>query len=383
MSFGLGSVASSSLSTLQQQLDSLFNQASSGKRITSASVDPSGVAIYAALTAQANGYDQAAQNLVDASGALNVASGALSGTSDALSQLANLATQATNDFLTPSQRGDLQVEANQLVQQINTNAQSASYNGTQLLDGPYALTPATPATPATATVTDNAALANGGTLAAGSSAGAASQGGTISLSVVNTGSGAGVNVNFTSSATGQTTYLGVQTPGSTVTVNGTTVSLGNVALGDVGVTATVQVAPATVGTNGASLQVQTGANEGALTGISTPNGTSAGLSLQNIDLSSRASATNALGQINAAIDALGNAQATLGAQTVAAQYAQDAANNASSALTASASAIGDANTAQLSTQISQNSVQQQLAIKLLANSNAFALAQAASLNLLG
>lgn len=380
MSFGLGSVASSSLSTLQQQLDSLFNQASSGKRITSASVDPSGVAIYAALTAQANGYDQAAQNLVDASGALNVASGALSGTSDALSQLANLATQATNDFLTPSQRGDLQVEANQLVQQINTNAQSASYNGTQLLDGPYALTPATPAT---ATVTDNAALANGGTLAAGSSAGAASQGGTISLSVVNTGSGAGVNVNFTSSATGQTTYLGVQTPGSTVTVNGTTVSLGNVALGDVGVTATVQVAPATVGTNGASLQVQTGANEGALTGISTPNGTSAGLSLQNIDLSSRASATNALGQINAAIDALGNAQATLGAQTVAAQYAQDAANNASSALTASASAIGDANTAQLSTQISQNSVQQQLAIKLLANSNAFALAQAASLNLLG
>lgn len=379
MSFGLGSVASSSLSTLQQQLDSLFNQASSGKRITSASVDPSGVAIYAALTAQANGYDQAAQNLVDASGALNVASGALSGTSDALSQLANLATQATNDFLTPSQRGDLQVEANQLVQQINTNAQSASYNGTQLLDGPYA----TPATPATATVTDNAALANGGTLAAGSSAGAASQGGTISLSVVNTGSGAGVNVNFTSSATGQTTYQGVQTPGSTVTVNGTTVSLGNVGLGDVGVTATVQVAPATVGTNGASLQVQTGANEGALTGISTPNGTSAGLSLQNIDLSSRASATNALGQINAAIDALGNAQATLGAQTVAAQYAQDAANNASSALTASASAIGDANTAQLSTQISQNSVQQQLAIKLLANSNAFALAQAASLNLLG
>lgn len=376
MSYGIGPTAGStlsSLSSLQQQLDNLYAQASSGSRVNSSADDASEVAMYAALTAQATGYQQAAQNAVDATNALGVAGGALDTTNSALQQLASLATQATNDLLTPSERNDLQVEANQLLQQIDTNAQSTNFNGTQLLDGPYT---STPATPASATITANASLANGGNLAASTSTTASSQGGTIGLSVVATASGTGVNATFTSSATGQTTYLGVQSAGSTFTVDGTTVTLGGVSASDVGQTATIQVQPATVATNGSLLQVQTGAGEGSITGVSTPNGTLSGLGLGTINLSTSASATNALGQIDAALSSLGNAEATVGAQTVAMQYQQQAATNEANALTTSASDIGDANMPELSTQIAQTTTQQQVATDMLANENAFALSQA-------
>src|ERR1700758_3960146 len=102
MSYGIGPSTGStlsSLSSLQQQLDNLYAQASSGSRVNSSADDASEVAMYAAMTTQATGYQQAAQNAVDATNALSVAGGALDTTSSALQQLASLATQATNDLL--------------------------------------------------------------------------------------------------------------------------------------------------------------------------------------------------------------------------------------------------------------------------------------------
>jgi flagellin len=93
--------ALNSLAYYQQQLAQASNQASSGKRLTNASIDPSGLAIYNALTQQAGG----------AGDAINVAQGAASGIGDALSQLRSLAIEAGNGFNSPSDAAALRAQA--------------------------------------------------------------------------------------------------------------------------------------------------------------------------------------------------------------------------------------------------------------------------------
>jgi len=372
MSFGFGSIAGqanaalSPLQQLQQDLLRPYEAASSGKRINSAADDPSGLAIATSLSVQSAGFDQGSSNAANAGNALNVADGALQTTSEALQSLRSLAVQASNDLLSAGDRQNLQQVANGLVRQINTDAQNATFNGTQLLDGTAS---STPASAADATVTANADLGAGGNLVTAATASAASQGGTIGVSVVNNGGAAAIDVKFTATATGQTNDLGLQAAGSTIVVNGTTVTLGTPGTVDVGTTSTVQVNAATAGTSGTGAQVQTGANEGDVTAVTLPNGTASALFIQNIDLSSSASATNAIGQIDQAISATGAARATLGSQSVALANGIDANNTASNALTASASAIADTNAPQTSTELYRLLTQQQISLETLRNAN--------------
>src|SRR5471032_2637704 len=131
MSFGsissTAAAAQSPLEQLQTQLLQSLTRASTGKRINTAADDPSGLAISQSITAQANGFDAASQNVSEANNALTVADGALQTTSDSLGALSALAVEATNDFLSPSDRANLQTVANQLVAQINTDAATSNF----------------------------------------------------------------------------------------------------------------------------------------------------------------------------------------------------------------------------------------------------------------
>jgi flagellin len=372
MSFGIlsstAAAAQSPLAQFQSELLHAFDAASSGKRINTAADDPSGLAISQSLTAQANGFAAASQNVQDANNALNVADGALQTTTDSLNALNTLAVQASNDLLSPADRADLQTVANQLVQQINSDAQNATFNGTQLLTGQFA--GATPATPATANVTQNASLAGGGNLVQNVSASPTAQAGTITLSVVSTGSGTAVQSSFTDSATGQTTVQStLAQPDQTIVVNGTSVSLGSFGSGDASDTATVQVAGAQAAGTASSLNVQSGASEGAVTDFTLPNGSSSGLFLGDLDLSSSASATNAQGQVAAALNSVGNARATLGAQIVGADQQLNADDTASTNLVASASNITDQGIGAIATELTRLRIQQQISIDTLNASN--------------
>src|ERR1039458_8619328 len=95
--------ALNSLAFYQQKLSQASNQASSGNRITNASIDPSGLAIYNALEAQSQGSDTANQTISQASDAINVAQGATSGIQNALGQLQSLAIEAGNGFNSASE----------------------------------------------------------------------------------------------------------------------------------------------------------------------------------------------------------------------------------------------------------------------------------------
>ena len=371
MSFGIGSsaanAAQSPLAQYQQRLLDQSNQLSSGKRITSAASDPSGAAIAASLQAQVNGFDQAAANAQDAGNAAAVAEGGLSSTSDSLQRLSQLAIQASNDFLSPTQRGSLQTEANQLVQQINTNAQNTQFNGNRLLDGSFQGT--TPAAPAAAAVTSNADLSGGGQLAGAVSAAPAATAETIGLSVVNTGGVVQAQVTTTDTATGTVTAGPLLASGATTTVNGTTFTVGTLSALDVVTTATIQVTGATAGTTGTGATVQTGANQGATTQLTLPNASSSSLGLVNIDFSSSQTATNAQGQINSALQNLSSARAQVGAQEVSIQASINNNNIASVNLQQSASDITDLNVGQAATQFAATQLQQQITLNVLHNAN--------------
>ena len=357
--------ALNSLSYYQQQLTKASNQASSG---SSLGVDSaSAVAIYNVLTTQAQGADQANENISNASDAINVAQGAASGIASALGQLQNLAIEAGNGFNSSSDTAALQAQANQLVQQINTDAASANFNGTQLLDGTNSGT--TPATSAQAEITNNDLSATGGNVLQGATPTATTQSGTITVQIANTGSGTAANVTFTDSTTQQTTTIGQFAANSSTTVNGTTITFGNFTSNDVGTSATVQTTAAASGTTAASTVIQSGANAGQTTTITTPNATTSGLGITNIDFSTPASATNSLGQISSAISKLNAGQAALGAQSAALTNAFQNNNISSVNLTASASQIGDTNEASVATELTSLRTQQQISIATINNAN--------------
>jgi flagellin len=359
--------ALNSLAFYQQRLTQASNQASSGNRITNASIDPSGLAIFNSLSSQAQGDDTANQNISQASDAINVAQGATSGIQSALGQLQNLAIEAGNGFNSASDNAALQTQANALVQQINGDASTVNFNGTALLTGQNSGT--TPATAASATTTTDDQVSAGGGVITTATASAATASGTIAVTIANTGAGAVANVTFTDSTTQQTTNVGQFAAGSTTNVNGTSITFGQFTTSDTNSTATVQTAAATPGSVNASVGVQTGATQGQQTQVTVPNATTAGLGITNIDLSTPQSATNSLGQIQSAISKLGSAQAQLGAQSVSLGNAFNNNNISSVNLTASASDIGDTNEPSVASELNSLKIQQQISIQTINNAN--------------
>jgi flagellin len=305
-----------------------------------------------------------------ASDAVAVADGALAQTQTGLQSLNSLAVQASNDLLSPADRAALQSVANQLVQQINTNAENASFNGQALLTGKFSGT--TPAQAPGATTTSNATVAGGGDLVKAPAAAANAQAGAITVSV-NAGSGsnpATAQITFTSTASGQTTTVAASAAaGSTVTVNGTQITLGNFTNADNGAQATVQVQAGTSYAAGRTASVQSGASEGATSAVKLPNGTAAANFISNIDLSSSASAEESQGQIQAAIASVSSARAQLGAQSQALANTATTDNTAALNTTAAASSIGDADLGSVSTELALLRTQEQISLTTLQNAN--------------
>jgi flagellin len=369
MSIGASAAfASQSLSGQQSALAQYDASLTSGKRITSAAVDPSGLAIYENLTAQATGLQQGGANVADALNAANTASGALESDTSSLQLLNGLAVRASNDLLSSSDRTILQNAATQFTQQLDTNAQNARFNGTNLLDGSIA--GSQPAVPASATIASNAALSGGGTLVQ-SVGGAPATSGTISLSVVAGPSGPAVQVRTVDSSTGAVSVQpGLVGSGGIVDVGPLAIQLGTLSSNDVGTTATIETQAAAPAQNGFPAVVQTGANEGATQGLQIASAFAQQLGIESFALASTAGAQNAEGQFGDALSKLTTNEAALGAQSVA---LHDTATNdatAANAVTGAASTIGDTNVPDATTAAANTKVHEQITLGILAKTNA-------------
>lgn len=122
------------LNQTQKAKDKLLAQLSAGKTTDNAANNPANAAISEALLAQINGNNQAINNANDGISLAQTADGALNQLQSNTQQIQELAIQAGNGALSPSNRQALQQQVDQLTQANSAIVQSTEFNGTPLLN---------------------------------------------------------------------------------------------------------------------------------------------------------------------------------------------------------------------------------------------------------
>ena len=122
-------------SALSKNLEKL----SSGYKINRAGDDAAGLAISEKMRAQITGLNAAQKNVKDGISLVKTAEGAMQEIQDMLNRMDYLATQSANGtYDDPVDRKNLQKEVDALKTEINRIADSANFNGINLLDGSMA-----------------------------------------------------------------------------------------------------------------------------------------------------------------------------------------------------------------------------------------------------
>ena len=125
--------AQRNVSASNNDLATSLQRLSSGLRVNSAKDDAAGLFTIERMTADIRGLNQAARNAADGISLAQTAEAALGQISDNLQRIRELAVQASNG--TVEDRTGLQAEVDLLAEEILRVADSASFNGVQLLDG--------------------------------------------------------------------------------------------------------------------------------------------------------------------------------------------------------------------------------------------------------
>ena len=127
--------AQRNLESTQNQLSVALQRLSSGLRINSAKDDAAGMAISERFTTQIRGLNQAVRNANDGISFAQVTEASLSSVSGALQRIRELSVQSINDSNSSSDREALNNEVSQLISEVNRIANSAQFNGQNVLDG--------------------------------------------------------------------------------------------------------------------------------------------------------------------------------------------------------------------------------------------------------
>ena len=122
-------------------LSSNLEKLSSGYKINRAGDDAAGLAISEKMRAQITGLDVAQKNAKDGISLVQTAEGALTEVHDMLNRMVELASQSANGtYDNETDRANLQKEMDQLLEEIDRIADSANFNGINLLDGTISVT---------------------------------------------------------------------------------------------------------------------------------------------------------------------------------------------------------------------------------------------------
>jgi flagellin len=123
------------ISERQKSLSKTHEKMSTGKQINHAQDNASGLAVAKLLESMSRGYKADRINIGDAQSAMNIGEGATQGISDMLNRMRELSVQASNDTMTDSDRGALNLEFQQLKQEIDRQTKSTQFNTQDLLSG--------------------------------------------------------------------------------------------------------------------------------------------------------------------------------------------------------------------------------------------------------
>jgi len=110
---------------------------STGIRINSAKDDAAGLAISTRMTANIRGMAAAIRNSNDGISLTQTAEGSLSAIQNNLQRIRELAVQSANSGNSQSDRNSLNLEAQQMITEIDRVAANSAFNGSKLLDGTF------------------------------------------------------------------------------------------------------------------------------------------------------------------------------------------------------------------------------------------------------
>lgn len=127
--------AQRSMGTSQREISKSFAQLSSGSRITKSADDAAGLAMSEGLKSTIRGYQQAQRNANDGMSMVQVAEGGLGEISNILTRLRELGVQASSDTVGDAERGFINKEVSQLINESQRIAQVTRYGKTNLLNG--------------------------------------------------------------------------------------------------------------------------------------------------------------------------------------------------------------------------------------------------------
>ena len=130
--------AQGSLRKIGLEMNASMQRLSTGIRINSAKDDAAGLAISTRMTANIRGMAAAVRNSNDGISLTQTAEGALASIQDNLQRIRELAVQSSNSGNSASDRSSLNLEAQQLISEIDRVATNAAFNGSKLLDGSFA-----------------------------------------------------------------------------------------------------------------------------------------------------------------------------------------------------------------------------------------------------
>lgn len=111
---------------------------SSGVRINSAGDDASGLAVSEKMRTQIKGINQAMRNTQDAISFIQTTEGYLQEVTNSIQRIRELAIQGANGIYTDEDRGYLNMEISQLVDEVDRIAQTAQFNTLSMLNGRFA-----------------------------------------------------------------------------------------------------------------------------------------------------------------------------------------------------------------------------------------------------
>ena len=124
------------LGNVNTQLTTTYQRLSSGLRINSAKDDAAGLQIADRLTSQINGLNQGNRNANDGIALLQTMEGSMDEMSAMLQKIRTLAVQANNGTNTAADRDALAKEASALGTEVARIAMQTTYGGKQVLAGP-------------------------------------------------------------------------------------------------------------------------------------------------------------------------------------------------------------------------------------------------------
>ncbi len=116
-------------------MDKSMGQLASGSRITKAADDAAGLSISEGMKGQIRSFKQALRNTNDGVSLLQVAEGGLGEISNIFTRMRELGIQAASDTIGDNERGFINQEVTQLMQEVDRIASSTKFGSKNLLNG--------------------------------------------------------------------------------------------------------------------------------------------------------------------------------------------------------------------------------------------------------